>query len=148
MAITPVTRDIRTAEFFDATRRGVLLLGRRRSTGLYVDPATVALQPGDPDLEYAPAGGTGRVVSWATVRSRADDSDEPVRTVVGIVELDEGPWWWTQLRGVNPDDDLTDLRVQVVFVASGARDDHELVPVFQPAASATTTDIPRSADRV
>jgi uncharacterized OB-fold protein len=147
MAITPVTRDADAAEFFDAARRGVFLLGRRRSTGQYIDPATVAQQPDDPDLEYAPAGGAGRVVSWATVRSRADDSDEPVRTVVSIVELDEGPWWWTQLQGVSPDDDLRDLRVHVAFAASGAGDNHELVPVFQPAASDTTTQSPARADR-
>ena len=133
MSITPVARDSATADFFDAARRGVLLLGRRRSTGEYLDAATVPAQPDDADLEYAPAGGGGRVVSWSTPHSVNGDTGEPVRIVVGVVELDEGPWWWCQLVGVDPDDDLSDLRVQVDFVASGPDPDHEVVPVFRPA---------------
>jgi uncharacterized OB-fold protein len=133
MAISPVTRDSVTADFFDATRHGVFLLCRRRSTGEYLDPATLAARPGDSDLEYSPAAGGGRIVSWATLHGVKVDTGEPDRTVVGIVELDEGPWWWCQIVGVNPDDDLADLRVAVEFVASGPGVDHEVVPVFRPA---------------
>jgi uncharacterized protein len=133
MHITPVARDDDTAAFFDGTRRGVLLLGRRRSTGEYVEPAIVAAQPGDEDLEYAAAGGGGRVVSWSVVHGRSPDTGEPVATVVGIVELDEGPWWWSQLAGVDPGDDLANLCVSVDFVPSGPDAGHEVVPVFRPA---------------
>jgi uncharacterized OB-fold protein len=136
MDINPVIRDSATADFFDATRRGVFLLGRRPGTGEYLDPAMVPAQPEEADLEYAAAGGGARVVSWATLHSRNGDPSEPVRTVVGIVELDEGPWWWSQLVGVDPDGDLTGLRVQVEFVASGPDPHHEVVPVFRPVAVA------------
>jgi uncharacterized OB-fold protein len=132
-ALTPVARDEDTSDFFDATRQGTLLLGRRRSTGEYVEPARVAAWPGDGDLEYAPAGGGGRVVSWSVVHKRVGAGGESARIVVGIVELDEGPWWWCRLDGVDPDGDLTDLRVRAEFVRSGPEPDHEVVPVFRPA---------------
>jgi uncharacterized OB-fold protein len=61
------------------------------------------------------------------------DGHEPVRTVVGIVELDEGPWWWCRLVGVDPDANLAGLRVEVEFVPSGPESEHETVPVFRPA---------------
>jgi uncharacterized OB-fold protein len=144
MAISPVTRDSATAIFFAATRRGVLLLCRRRSTGEYLDPAMLAANPDDSDLEYAPAGGGARVVSWATLNGVTGDTGEPDRTVVGIVELDEGPWWWSQIVGVNPDDDLADLRVQVEFAASGSGVDHEVVPVFRPAPPGPRTGSDRA----
>jgi uncharacterized OB-fold protein len=134
MAICPVARDSATADFFDGARHGAFLLRRHRSTGEYLDPSTVPALDDEPDLEYAPASGGARVVSWSTLPSRNDDSSEPVRTVVGIVELDEGLWWWTQLVEVDPDANLADLRVQVDFIWSGPDPQHEVVPVFRPAS--------------
>lgn len=133
MAISPVARDSATADFFDGTRRGVLLLRHRRSTGEYLDPSTVPARSEEADLEYVPAAGGARVVSWSTPHGKNADTGEPVRTVVAVVELDEGPWWWSQLLDVDPDEDLTDLRVRVDFVASGPDPHHEVVPVFRPA---------------
>jgi hypothetical protein len=45
---------------------------------------------------------------------------------VGVVELDEGPWWWTSIEGVDPDDDLMGRRVEVAFRLAG----EETVPYF------------------
>ena len=121
------------SRFFDGTRRRALLLCRRRSTGAYLDPGTEPVQSDEADLEYTPASGLGHVVSWATLYSRAADRDEPVRTVLGIVELDEGLWWWSQLVDVDPDAHLEGLRVRVDFVPSGPDPQDEVVPVFRPA---------------
>jgi hypothetical protein len=71
--------------------------------------------------------------AWATLYSQGGDTDEPVRTVLGIVELDEGLWWWSQLVDVDPDADLEGLPVQVDFVPSGPDPEDEVVPVFRPA---------------
>ncbi|MGW9029413.1 Zn-ribbon domain-containing OB-fold protein [Streptomyces sp. NPDC055722] len=132
MAVGPVARDSASAEFFDGTRRGVLLLRRLSSTGEYLDPSTVPTPSEEADLAYVPAAGGGRVVSWAALHSRREGG-EPVRTVIGIVELDEGLWWWSRLVGVDPDADLFDLRVEVDFVPSGPEPHHEVMPVFRPA---------------
>ncbi len=49
------------------------------------------------------------------------------RRPVGIVELDEGPWWWTSITGASPDEDLFGRRVQVAFEKVG---DGETIPYF------------------
>ncbi|WP_406691272.1 OB-fold domain-containing protein [Saccharopolyspora sp. ID03-671] len=129
MALVPVTRDRASAAFFDGTRRGELLLPRRRDTGEHLSPHT-PISPDD-DVEQVPAAGTGRVVSWTVVHHKLPDGGA-FRLVVGIVELDEGPWWWTRLAEVDPDSDLTGLRVRVAFEPSGPDPDHEVVPYFVP----------------
>ena len=131
MTVGPVARDDASAAFFDGTRAGRFLLLRDRSTGEYLDPRTP--RSDDDDLAPVPASGTGRVVSWSVVHSTPSEDGDPVRTVVAIVGLDEGLWWWCRLVGVNPDADLFDLRVEVDFVPSGPDPEHETVPVFRPA---------------
>jgi len=132
MFISPVTRDSASAAFFDGTRRGELLLRRRRSSGEYLDPSTAIAPSDEADLEYAPAAGGARVVSWSTVHTRNGVTDEPICIVLGLLELNEGLWWWSQLVDVDPDADLADLRVHVAFVPSGPEPQHEVVPVFRP----------------
>jgi len=122
-----VRRDPASADFFDGTARGELLLVRARATGQVLDPKTDT--GGDPDAyERFPAAGHGTVVSWSVVHGRGPNG-EPNRTVVGIVELDEGPWWWTELQA-DPDADLMGAAVQVEFVKSGTGERDETVPIF------------------
>jgi uncharacterized OB-fold protein len=120
----PVRRDAATAAFLDGTARDQFLLVRDNRTGALLAPQfdpTV-----DPErYERVPAAGTGTVVSWSVVHQRQADGTTS-RQPVGIVELDEGPWWWTALEGVDPDDDLLGLRVQVAFAAAG----DETIPYF------------------
>ncbi len=132
MALVPVARDHASAEFFDGTRIGELRLPRRRDTGEYLSPHT-PIAPGD-DVEQVAACGTGRVVTWSAVHHKLPDGGA-FRLVVGIVELDEGPWWWTRLAEVDPDADLSDLRVQVAFEPSGPEPEHEVIPYFRPERS-------------
>jgi uncharacterized OB-fold protein len=138
--ITPVTRDSASAAFFDGTGRGAFLIRRRRSSGEYLDPSTVTTPSDEADLEYVPASGGARVVSWSTVHTRNAVDDEPIRVVLGLLELDEGPWWWSQLVDVDPDGDLMDLRVHVDFAPSGPEPQHEVVPVFRPVQPSQPED--------
>lgn len=131
MPLFPVRRDAETAEFFDGTARGVLLLIRERATGRILDPTFDV--SGDPDAyERVPASGTGAIVSWSVVHARGQDG-APTRTVVGIIELDEGPWWWAEIAGADPDADLMGARVRATFVATGDGERDEVIPVFEPA---------------
>lgn len=120
-----VRRDDATAEFFDGTARGEFLLVKDTRTGEVLgpqfDPAV------DPERYVrAPAAGTGTVVSWAVVHQREADGSAS-RIPVAIVELDEGPWWWTSVTGADPDEELLGRRVQVAFETVG---DGEAVPYF------------------
>ena len=120
-----VQRDEATAAFFDGTARGEFLLVTDIRTGEVLAPQfdTAA----DPERYVrVPAAGTGTVVSWSVVHQREADGSAS-RITVGIVELDEGPWWWTSITGVDPGDDLLGRRVQVAFEKAG---DGEAIPYF------------------
>ena len=128
MPLFPVRRDDDSAAFFDGTARDQFLLVHDKTTGAFLDPtADTSI---DPDrYELVPAARTGTVVSWSVVHSRT--AEGPTRTVVGIVQFDEGPWWWGEFSGVDPEIDLTSARAVVSFVDSGPGERDERVPVFE-----------------
>lgn len=128
MPLFPVRRDADSAAFFDGAAQNRFLLVHDTLTGEYLDPtADTSIEPGR--FERVPAAGTGSVISWSVVHSR--NTEGPTRTVVGIVQFDEGPWWWGEFADVDPDADLAGARVAVRFVASGPGDHDENVPQFQ-----------------
>jgi hypothetical protein len=52
---------------------------------------------------------------------------------VGIVELDEGPWWWCELLDADPDSMREGLPVVAAFVRPEGSE--ETVPVFRVVAA-------------
>lgn len=119
-----VHRDEATAAFFDGTARGEFLLVKDARTGDLLSPQFDV--SADPDrYVHVPASGTGTVVSWSVVHERTPDGGT-TRRQVGIVQLDEGPWWWTSFEGFPPDADLMDRRVKVAF----EKLEDESVPYF------------------
>jgi uncharacterized OB-fold protein len=119
LSVGPVQRDDATAEFFDAAARGVLLL-RCCPEGHFSEPAvTQCTSCASTDLGWAPASGGAAVISWTVTH--------PSTTLLVIAELDEGPWWWSQLVGAGPADLSVGTRLTVSFRPAG--DEH--VPVFE-----------------
>jgi len=134
MALMPVRRDAATAFFFDGTARGEFLLIRDTLTGELLDPRT------DTAFDRArfatvAASGTATVVSWSVPHTRLPDGST-TRSVVGIVELEEGPWWWTEIRGFTPDESLEGAHVVVRFERSGDGEGDEAIPYFTKSDSA------------
>ncbi|MFC4585230.1 Zn-ribbon domain-containing OB-fold protein [Sphaerisporangium corydalis] len=125
MTVGPVQRDEATAAFFDGTARGEFLLRRCPDCGTFLSPQAEQCPEGGTDLEWVPASGLGRVVTWSVVHGRGVFPT----VVAAVVELDEGPWWWTQVTGPGLPDDLAGLRVRVDFARY---EDNEAVPVFRP----------------
>ena len=124
MTVGPVDRDDATADFFAGTAAGRLLL-RQCEHGHYSEPAvTQCTTCGSLRLDWAPAGGGASLVSWAVTWSQED-----VPTVLVIAELDEGPWWWSQLTGADPAGLAVGTRLTVAFARPDG--DHEAVPVFK-----------------
>jgi uncharacterized OB-fold protein len=124
MTVGPVDRDAATAEFFDGTAAGRLLL-RRCDHGHYSEPtAQQCTTCGSLDLAWSPAGGGASLVSWAVTWSK-----EELPTVLVIAELDEGPWWWSQLTAADPGQLAVGTRLRVAFARPEA--EHESVPVFE-----------------
>jgi uncharacterized protein len=100
----PASRDARSAPFFDALAEGVLLLRRCTSCGHFSAPESLFCAGcGSDRLDWAPARGTGHVVSWTAVHTRPDASGATrVAVVAGLVELAEGPWLRARLLSADP----------------------------------------------
>jgi uncharacterized protein len=128
-----VGRDETTAAFFDGTAHGQFLIRRCVPFGHASRPqARLCRVCGRSDLRWEPASGRARLVSWAVVPVRRRQPDEPPGepTVVAVAELDEGPWWWSQVVGADPASLAAGMRLRVVYQrAEGG----EAVPVFEPA---------------
>src|ERR1022692_4028665 len=130
MSVAPARRDAETAEFFDPAARGVFLIRRCGQCQTATEPqARTCPTCGSADLRYEEASGGASVISWLVARGRPDD-DLAARTVLVIAELDEGPWWWSQLPGADPETVQVGQRLRIAFARSG---DHEVVPVFRLA---------------
>jgi uncharacterized protein len=131
MSVGPVERDAATAEFFDGTAAGRFLL-RSCPAGHFSEPAVAQCTTcGATDLNWVPASGGASLVSWAVTWSRPTADEPPRPAILVIGELDEGPWWWTQLVGdpAPPADSLAvGRRLRIEFRRADA--DHEAVPVF------------------
>lgn len=128
MSVGPVVRDAATAEFFDGAAAGEFLL-RRCPAGHVSEPAAAQCTTcAATDLDWFAAGGGATLVSWAVSWSRAAAGEPPRQTVLVIGELDEGPWWWTQLDG-DREALAVGRRLRVEFRRAGDGE-HEAVPVF------------------
>jgi uncharacterized protein len=130
MSVGPVVRNEATAEFFDGASAGQFLL-RQCPAGHVSEPAAAQCTTcAATDLHSVRAAGGAMVVSWVVSWSRPA-AGEPRPTVLVIGELDEGPWWWTQLAG-EPEPAADTLavgrRLRIEFQQADA--EHEAVPVF------------------
>lgn len=120
-----IQRDAATAEFLDGTKRGEFLIVKDTWTGEMLAPQfDVSVDP--QRYVRVPAAGTGTVVSWSVVHQRGGG-----RLPVGIVELDEGPWWWTSFPDADVDADLFGVRVTVAYEVLGDGDTAEAIPYFR-----------------
>jgi len=129
MTVGPVLRDAATAEFFDGTAAGQFLL-RGCPAGHVSEPAAAQCTTCQAtDLRWIPAAGGATLVSWAVSWSKPEGSEPQSATVLVIAELDEGPWWWSQLAGPESAAGLAvGQRLRIEFRRAGG--EHEAVPVF------------------
>jgi len=131
MTIGPVARDAATAEFFDGTAAGTFFL-RCCPAGHFSEPqAAQCTTCASTALRWEPAGGGATLVSWAVAWTKPSGDGEAQPTVLVIAELDEGPWWWSQLVDSDPANLAVGGRLRLEF--RRADPEHEAVPVFAPA---------------
>ncbi len=108
----PVERDPHSAPFFDAAAEGALLLRYSPSSGEWSEPAArVCSVTQATDLEWRESTGTGGLVTWTIKPGRGSTPD----TVVGIVELAEGPWLTVPLD-IPPAELREGLPIRITFV--------------------------------
>src|SRR5215469_13457894 len=134
MTVVPVSRDAATAEFLDGTAAGHFLLRHCTACGgLSAPPAAQCEACCSTALDWRPASGDAVLVSWTVAHGKPDASGSVSRTILGIAELAEGPWWWSQIVDADP----AQLRVGTPLRISFRRYDaqHEAVPVFERSTS-------------
>lgn len=132
-----LVRDDETAPFLDAAAAGTLVVQQCGRCGgrQFPQPSTPGTDrchhcAGDA-LSWVPVAGTGQLVTWTLQQGRPapDDGTVPV-LVLGVVELDEGPWVHTQLRVEDPAALEAGMRLAVQFERP---EGGEPLPVFGPA---------------
>lgn len=130
----PVARNADTEVFFDGTAEGKFLLLGCPDCGCINRPQAARCASCDAnDLQPVPASGHATLVSWVVVHPRPREGEPPGPvTVPAIVELDEGPWWWSQLVDVDVEALTAGTRLTMEFRTP---EGSETVPVFTPAAS-------------
>lgn len=128
MTVGPVARDTATEEFFDATAAGKFLL-RRCPAGHFSEPSAAQCTTcASTSLRWEAARGGATLISWAVAWSRPGSDGESQPTVLVIAELDEGPWWWSQLVDADPAGLAVGQRLRIDFRRAGS--EYEAVPVF------------------
>jgi uncharacterized OB-fold protein len=132
MTVGPVARDDATAEFFDAAAAGRFLLRRCPAGHFSEPPAAQCTTCASTSLRWDAAAGGATLVSWTVAWGRPASGSEPERTVLVIAELDEGPWWWSQLVDADPANLAVGQRLRIEFRRADV--EHEAVPVFALAS--------------
>ena len=132
--LSPVMRDEASAEYFDATARGELLLRRCHACGHVRGPEVpMCTDCLSEDFEWFVSSGTGHVESWVVLHSRAGaDGVVPDPRIIATVELTEGPWMSSALLGIDP---AAVTGTMPVVVAFERPEDSEAIPVFRPASA-------------
>jgi uncharacterized OB-fold protein len=122
-----------SAEFWEGTKRGELLLQRCSSCGhLRFPPAVVCARCWSLDSTWQKTGGRGRIHTFIVVhrpQHPAFFEDAPYN--VAIVELDEGPRLHTRIVGTPSEALAIGLRVEVAFEKV---DDDVTMPYFRKSA--------------
>ncbi|MEX2031912.1 MAG: Zn-ribbon domain-containing OB-fold protein [Dehalococcoidia bacterium] len=120
------------APFWDALRRGELLLQACASCGRYQHPPRpMCGDCGSMERDWKAVSGRGSVYSYVVTHQAVHPAYQgftPYATV--LVALDEGPRMTTNLVGVAPEEIEIGMRVEVVFEAIS---DEVTLPLFRRA---------------
>ena len=125
MPLFPVVENGETRDYLSGAACGDLRITQDIDTGEFREPRLDWTQQPD-RFRGATAGGCGTIVSWSVNHAK-----DGMRHLFGIVELDEGPWLWSEIVGNEPLTDLSGRRVCAAFVASGPAPEHAVVPIFE-----------------
>jgi uncharacterized OB-fold protein len=113
--------------YFEAAKKGVLLVGKCKDCGEYhFYPRVVCPHCFSDQTEWVPAKGTGVIYSFSTMRRGA-----PVPYTIAYVTLDEGVSMMTNIVDCDVDALGIGDKVQVVFKPA---EDGTPVPMFKPQA--------------
>jgi uncharacterized OB-fold protein len=125
-----VAPDALDAPFWDACRDARFLVHRCGECGRAYWPASTCIDHGARSMAWDDASGRGEVHTYTVVHHVYDRSLlERVPYVLAVVQLDEGPFFHSDIVGCDPADVHVGVRVEVVF---DRVDDDTVIPRFTP----------------
>lgn len=124
-----VAPDDLDAPFWKACREHTFLVHRCTACGRAYWPFSTCLDHGSASMEWQPASGHGVVHTYTVVHHTYDPAFPPPY-VVAVVQLDEGPFFHTNVVGCPVDDVHVGMRVSVIYDAT---DDDTVLPRFVPS---------------
>ena len=118
------------APFWEGCKQHVFLVHRCTECGRAYWPASTCIDHGSSAMEWQPASGRAEVFTYTVVhhaydRARADK----LPYAVAVVQLDEGPFFHTDIVGCDPSDVRVGMRVCVTY---DGIDDETVIPHFTP----------------
>jgi uncharacterized protein len=131
-AIRTVGGDPADLPFWEACREGRFLLHRCGICDRAYWPASRCIEHGDRAMAWVPASGKGSLYTY-TIMHHAYTPDMQGKTpyLVGVVKLDEGPFFHSNVIDCAPDLAAIEMPLEAVMVkhSSGLT-----LPVFRPRA--------------
>ena len=144
--VGPVRKDPDTALFLDGTARGFFMFQSCTACGAASGPQSILCPVCESDaLQSERASGRATLVSWSVMEGKPAADGSKQRTIVAVAELDEGPWWWSQVIDVEPDELSTGSVFAMEFHRASPED--EAVPVFTLVRPVMRDGGAREADR-
>jgi uncharacterized protein len=130
MTVGPVARDEASATFFAGTAVGEFRLRHCIACGSSSAPqADQCEHCGSTSMDWQAAAGGAAVISWTVTHTKPAPDGSTHTTVLAIAQLDEGPWWWSQIVDADPAAITVGTRLTIGFERAGP--DFEAVPVFR-----------------
>jgi uncharacterized OB-fold protein len=128
-----VVPDDLDAPFWDACRDGVFSVQRCGTCGRAYWPAASCIDHGVDAMRWEPASGRGVVHTYTVVHHAYDPSfADRIPYALAVIELDEGPFFHSDIVGCDPADVHVGMAVEVHF---DRIDDETVIPRFTPAGS-------------
>jgi hypothetical protein len=126
------TPDETSQAFFDGAERGVLMIKSCNTCSANLHPTTETCTEclGD-DLSWSEASGKGTLHTFGIMHQNYHPAfTDELPYNLGVVELEEGPRFNTNIVGVDDDDLVVGMALEVCFeeFANGVK-----LPKFQPA---------------
>ncbi len=131
-AIHGVGGDSADLPFWEGCRNGLFLLHRCNLCGRHYWPASRCIEHGDRDMQWVEGSGRGELYTYTVMhRVLAPAFREKVPYVVGVIRLDEGPFFHSNVV----DCDLAAIEVGMRLAATMVEHESGLTtPLFKPVS--------------
>jgi len=132
-AIRAVGGDPVDLPFWEACREGRFLLHRCGVCGRHYWPASRCLEHGDQAMAWTPATGRGELYTYTILHHAfTPQMQGKVPYVVGVVKLEEGPFYHANVVDCPPDAVRVGMPLELVM---GETVNGLTLPQFRPAAT-------------